>query len=151
MITFPDGFLWGAATSHFQVEGNPFEISTRCSDWAEWTVSDGRIADRTTADQACQFFTRYPDDLELLRQLNLNTFRISLNWPAICPEASPASSPLAVDREQIEHYRKLLSKLKEQGIKTRWLAESGDAGGIQSPGSTSGARIQRTCRLLDHD
>jgi len=118
MIIFPDGFLWGAATSHFQVEGNPSEISTRCSDWAEWTVSDGRIADRTTADQACEFFNRYPDDLELLTKLNLNTFRISLNWPAICTESSPASSALTVNRKQIEHYRSLLSKLKSQGIKT---------------------------------
>jgi beta-glucosidase len=118
MITFPDGFLWGAATSHFQVEGNPSEISTRCSDWAEWTVSDGRIADRTTADEACQFFRRYPDDLELLNELNLNTFRISLNWPALCLDANGSASLISVNREQIEHYRRLLVRLKSQGIKT---------------------------------
>ena len=135
MIIFPEGFLWGAATSHFQVEGNPAEISTRCSDWAAWTGSDGRIADRTTADQACEFFTRYPADLDLLSQLNLNAFRISFNWPAICPEASSPTSVLAVNYEQVEYYRKLLSDIKARGIKTfatlfhfclpRRLAEAG--------------------------
>ena len=118
MMTFPEGFLWGAATSHFQVEGNPAEISTRCSDWAEWTVSDGRIADRTTADQACEFFARYPNDLDLLTKLNLNTFRISLNWATICPDPSSPSGQLTVNHRQIEHYRELLTKLKSRGIKT---------------------------------
>lgn len=118
MITFPDGFLWGAATSHFQIEGNPVEIANRSSDWAEWTVADGRIADSTTADQACQFYSRYSSDLEILKELNLNSFRISINWPAICPESSPASQPLLVDIEQVEHYRRLLTEIKAKGIKT---------------------------------
>ncbi len=134
MLKFPDGFLWGAATSHFQIEGNPFEISTRCSDWADWTVADGRISDGTTADHACQFYSRYPEDIKLLSQLNLNAFRISLNWPSICPEPGKGSS-LTVNKAEIEYYRRVLTKLREQGIKTfvtlhhfcspRWLTEKG--------------------------
>jgi beta-glucosidase len=118
MKSFPEGFLWGAATSHFQVEGNPAEISSRSSDWAVWTACDGRIADRTTADRACEFFSRYPDDLELLSRLNLNAFRISLNWPALCPEASNPGGSLAVNMQQVEHYREMLTRLKSKGIKT---------------------------------
>jgi beta-glucosidase len=118
MKSFPEGFLWGAATSHFQVEGNPAEIAPRSSDWAVWTAGDGRIADSSTADQACEFFTRYPDDIDLLAKLNLNAFRISLNWPTLCPQASKPGEPFAVDKAQVEHYRKLLTAIKAKGIKT---------------------------------
>ena len=81
-LKFPDGFLWGAATSHFQVEGHPKEIASRLSDWALWTNEAGRISDSTSADQACQFYHRYEDDIVLIRDMNLNAFRLSFNWPA---------------------------------------------------------------------
>jgi beta-glucosidase len=131
MLKFPDGFLWGAATSHFQIEGNPFEISNRSSDWSEWTVSDGHIDDGSTADRACEFYSRYAEDIKLLKELNLKAFRISLNWASICPNPGDG----LVNREEIQYYRRLLTQLKQEGITTfvtlyhfctpRWLAEKG--------------------------
>ena len=76
-LQFPEGFLWGAATSHFQVEGHPVEMKSRLSDWSTWAATAGNIADSTTADAACDFVSRYLDDIELLSGLNLGALRIS--------------------------------------------------------------------------
>lgn len=118
MLRFPDQFLWGAATSHFQIEGNPLEIASRSSDWSNWTFDNGHIADRTTADQACEFYKRYAADLDLLSKLNLNAFRFSINWAAICPETSSHTTPLTLNRQEVERYRELLTTLKAKGITT---------------------------------
>lgn len=131
ILKFPDEFLWGVATSHFQVEGNPFEIRRRASDWATWTAIQGKILDQSTADRACDFFSRYEEDIDLCQQLNLNTFRLSLNWAALLPNSS--SKEFA--REPLEFYRNLLQRLKQRGFKTfvtlfhfclpTWLSEAG--------------------------
>ncbi len=133
---FPDGFLWGASTSHFQIEGNQFEINNRLSDWSQWTQDPAHVADQTNADQACQFIENYESDLNLLKKLSLNAFRFSLNWAAICPE--PSSSPngeFKVNREMIDFYRRVLQTAKDKHIKTfvtlfhfclpDWLAKEG--------------------------
>ncbi|MBS2008154.1 MAG: glycoside hydrolase family 1 protein [Cyanobacteria bacterium SZAS TMP-1] len=136
-MTFPRGFLWGAATSHFQVEGHPKEIAHRLSDWAQWTEEAGRISDNTTADQACQFYERFEQDLLLVKELNLNAFRISFNWPALLQDWRNSSHEKSrvLDPKQVEYYRRLLGALREQGITTfatlfhftlpDFLAESG--------------------------
>ncbi|HEY9790207.1 MAG TPA: glycoside hydrolase family 1 protein [Candidatus Obscuribacterales bacterium] len=131
LLKFPDNFLWGVATSHFQVEGNPYEIEPRGSDWATWTAQAGRILDRSTADRTCDFFSRYDEDIDLCHSLNLNAFRLSLNWPALMPR--PGQKQLA--RDAADFYRRLLTDLKNRGFKTfvtlfhfclpTWLAESG--------------------------
>lgn len=131
---FPENFLWGAATSHFQVEGHPEEIEKRLSDWAQWTAETGRIADRTTADQACEFYYRYEEDINLIRSLNLNAFRLSFNWPALMPDTGNGV-PRQLQKEPVEYYRRILNILKEHNIKVfatlfhftlpDWLARDG--------------------------
>ncbi|MBX9689336.1 MAG: glycoside hydrolase family 1 protein [Candidatus Obscuribacterales bacterium] len=136
---FPEGFLWGVATSHFQVEGHPDEIGNRLSDWAKWTEEEGRILDRSTADKACEFFSRYQSDIELCEQLNLNSFRLSLNWPAMCPGPGHVYRK---DDETLAVYKDMLKLLKAKGFKTfvtlfhfclpSWLAEIGGWNNEQS-------------------
>jgi beta-glucosidase len=121
LLEFPKGFLWGVSTSHFQVEGNPVEMATKCSDWAAWTHANGNIADHTTADRACEFYSRYPSDLELISQLNLNALRISLNWASICPGplvSNGNGGKSQPNQKELDHYRRLLTAAKEKGIKT---------------------------------
>src|SRR5579883_2232011 len=103
-LSFPAGFLWGVSTSHFQVEGNPEEISGRRSDWSTWTSLDGKILDQSTADTACDFFSRYEADIELCQSLNLNTFRLSLNWAALLPR--PEDKTLS--EQSARFYKELL-------------------------------------------
>ncbi len=151
-LKFPAGFLWGAATSHFQVEGHPHEMSGRTSDWSEWTTLDGKISDSTTADRACDFYNRYADDIEICRKLNLNAFRISLNWPALCPDPPQDGEPYVFNADTVAYYRGLLSGLQKEGIKTmvtlfhftlpRWLAAPG---GWSSPASI--VEFERFARL----
>ncbi|MFA7338007.1 MAG: family 1 glycosylhydrolase [Candidatus Obscuribacterales bacterium] len=135
-LKFPDGFLWGAATSHFQVEGHPKEIASRLSDWALWTNEAGRISDSTSADQACQFYHRYEDDIVLIRDMNLNAFRLSFNWPALLQDPPGTSvAPSVLDQKQVDYYRRILTSLKESGVTTfatlfhftlpDWLAAAG--------------------------
>jgi beta-glucosidase len=119
ILAFPEGFLWGAATSHFQVEGHPKEIAHRLSDWALWTAQSGRISDNTTADRACEFYTRYEDDIALIKELNLNAFRLSFNWPALLSDENDGESVhRGLDPVQVQYYRNLLSALKAQGVTT---------------------------------
>ncbi len=112
-LRFPEGFLWGAATSHFQVEGHPHETESRFSDWSAWTCEDGKIFDQTTADTACEFHTRYESDIKLCKELHLNAFRLSLNWPALMPDADGGLRP-----DVVAYYRELLTELRRQGLKT---------------------------------
>jgi beta-glucosidase len=139
---FPPGFLWGAATSHFQIEGHPTEVGKRLSDWSAWSVTEGKIADRSNADRACEFYARYDADRQICKGLNLNAFRMSLNWPVLCPEEPEVGKGIIFDREAVQYYRTLLTGFKNDGFKTfvtlfhftlpGWLAAKG---GWTNPGS----------------
>jgi beta-glucosidase len=114
-LEFPPDFAWGVATSAFQVEGNPAEIGRRLSDWSIWATKDGKIADRTSADRACEFYFRYRDDIEICKQLSMNAFRLSLNWPALC---SGQDRHLSFAPESVRYYRQVLELLKSEGMTT---------------------------------
>ena len=96
---------------------------------------EGKIADRSNADRACEFFQRHVTDRDICRQLNLNAFRLSLNWPVLCPEAPVKGESYRLDPEAVDYYRRLLTSFKEVGIKTfvtlfhftlpAWLAQKG--------------------------
>jgi beta-glucosidase len=130
VLKFPADFLWGVSTSHFQIEGNPEEIAKRASDWAAWTAMGGKILDQSTADLACDFFSRYEADVQLCRDLNLNTFRLSLNWAALVPARGAPLNP-----QSVAFYRRLLQTIKDSGMQTfvtlfhfclpTWLSEVG--------------------------
>lgn len=131
ILKFPDGFLWGVATSAFQVEGHPFESSGQGSDWSVW-AAQGNIKDKTTAEQACEFYSRYPEDIKLCKELNISAFRIGLNWPALRPCKTDS---FALDPDAVKYYRQMLEHIKQAGMKTfvtlfhfclpQWLAEEG--------------------------
>jgi beta-glucosidase len=103
---FPDGFLWGTASAAHQIEGND-----RNSDWWEFEQQPGRIANGDTAEIATDHYHRYREDFALLRELNQNAHRLSIEWSRIEP------SPGEFDARQIRHYRDVLGELREQGIK----------------------------------
>lgn len=133
LLKFPEQFLWGASTSHFQVEGHPLEMKRGLSDWSHWTALAGNIQDSSTADQACEFYSRYRDDIEILTSLNLNALRISLNWAVLCPDAKTGRKKL--NPEGVKYYLEVLKTMKARGIKTfvtlfhfclpKWLSDRG--------------------------
>jgi len=104
-LKFPEGFLWGAATSSYQVEGNNSN-----SDWWEWE-KQGKADNESGI--ACDYWNRYKSDHDLLSELGVNLFRSSIEWSRIEPEEGVFS------QDAIEHYREIFQDLKKRNIKTQ--------------------------------
>ena len=90
---FPPDFLWGAATAAYQIEGAWREDGKGESIWDRFAHTPGEIANNDTGDVACDSYHRYPDDIALLRELNLRSYRFSVSWPRIQADGrGPANS-----------------------------------------------------------
>src|SRR5437867_924324 len=83
---FPDGFLWGAATSAYQIEGSPLADGAGASNWHRFAHTPGRIEGGDTGDVACDHYRRHGGDVELMASLALGAYRFSLSWSRILPE-----------------------------------------------------------------
>jgi beta-glucosidase len=103
--TFPKGFLWGTSSAAHQVEGDD-----RNCDWWEWEQQPGKIANGDTSAVACDHYNRFREDFSLLREMNQNAHRLSIEWSRI----EPAEGEF--DSRQIRHYRDVLGELREQAI-----------------------------------
>jgi beta-glucosidase len=86
LIRFPAGFLWGAATSAYQIEGAPLADGAGPSNWHRFAHTPGRIANGDTGDVACDHYHRYPADVRLMQELGLNAYRFSIAWGRVLPE-----------------------------------------------------------------
>ena len=103
-IRFPDGFRWGTATAAHQVEGGNWN-----NDWWAWEHNPNSGCTEPSGD-ACDHFTRYPDDIALLANLGFNSYRFSLEWSRIEPEEGEFS------RAALDHYRRMCATCHEHGI-----------------------------------
>jgi beta-glucosidase len=108
---FPDGFLWGAATSAYQIEGSPLADGAGPSIWHAFAHTPGHIADGETGDIACDHYRRYRDDVALMAELGLTAYRFSINWGRVFPEGTGRASPRGLD-----FYRRLVDALQARGI-----------------------------------
>ena len=110
MKRFPDGFMWGASTSAYQIEGAVDEDGRGRSIWDTFSHTPGKIDGGGTGDVACDHYHRWRDDVDLISSLNLNTYRFSLAWPRLFPDG--------VRREQrgFDHYQQLIETLLQRGI-----------------------------------
>ena len=104
-IVFPEGFLWGAATSAHQVEGNNTN-----NHWWAWEQEGGHIHDGSVSGRACDHYNLYETDFDLARELGHNVHRFSIEWSRIEPREGEWSE------REIEHYRKVIEALKERDI-----------------------------------
>ncbi|HVP18156.1 MAG TPA: GH1 family beta-glucosidase, partial [Spirochaetia bacterium] len=87
-IGFPKGFLWGAATAAYQIEGAVREDGRGESIWDRFCRVPGAIHDGETGDVACDHYHRWRDDLENMRDLGLTAYRFSVSWPRVLPSGS---------------------------------------------------------------
>jgi beta-glucosidase len=101
MIKFPQDFLWGAATSAYQVEGNNVN-----SDWWQWEVDTGR----EHSGPACRHYEFYEQDFELAKSLNHNSHRLSIEWSRIEPEEGKFSE------KELKHYIDVILSLRARNI-----------------------------------
>ena len=102
---FPKDFLWGVATSSYQIEGGNSN-----SDWWEWEKA-GK-ADNESG-KACDYWNRYREYHDMLEELGVKVFRNSIEWSRIEPEEGKFSE------EAIRHYREILQDLKNRNNKTQ--------------------------------
>jgi beta-glucosidase len=110
-VRFPDSFLWGAATSAYQIEGSPLADGAGPSIWQRFTHSPGLTANGDTGDVACDHYRRYRDDIALMRELGLNAYRFSISWSRILPAGTGH-----VNERGLDFYRRLVDGLLEAGI-----------------------------------
>jgi len=101
-MDFPKDFLWGAATSAYQVEGS--NINT---DWWEW---EKRVGLKETSGLACRHYELYREDFDLASLLNHNAHRLSIEWSRIEPQEGKFSE------RGLEHYRDVILSLKQRGL-----------------------------------
>src|SRR3954463_9912415 len=87
-ITFPDGFVWGAATASYQIEGAVREDGRGPSIWDTFSRTPGRVHAGNTGDVACDHYHRYPEDVALMADLGLASYRFSVAWPRIQPDGT---------------------------------------------------------------
>jgi len=83
---FPSGFLWGAATSAYQIEGSPLADGAGPSIWQRFCRTPGLVRDGDTGDVACDHYRRFKDDVALMRDLGLQAYRFSVSWSRVLPE-----------------------------------------------------------------
>jgi len=108
---FPAGFAWGVATAAYQVEGAVGEDGRGDSVWDTFCRQPGVIRDGQTGDVAADHYHRWPEDIELMAKLGIETYRFSLAWPRIQPAGSGA-----INAPGLDFYDRLTDALLARGI-----------------------------------
>ncbi|MFG3224793.1 glycoside hydrolase family 1 protein [Kitasatospora sp. NPDC048194] len=108
---FPSGFLWGAATAAYQVEGAVDVDGRTPSIWDTFSRTPGRTAGGDTGDRATEHYLRYRQDVRLMSELGLGAYRFSVSWSRV----QPTGRGPAVERG-LDFYRRLVDELLEHGI-----------------------------------
>ncbi|WP_432455632.1 MULTISPECIES: GH1 family beta-glucosidase [unclassified Agarivorans] len=111
-VLYRPEFEFGAATAAFQIEGARHRDGKSDSIWDTFCATPGKVANGDTGDIACQHYERWPEDFELISQLNLDCYRLSISWPRIIPQPDGKVNPAG-----LAFYREQLEALKRLGIK----------------------------------
>ncbi|MGI8335507.1 GH1 family beta-glucosidase [Actinomadura scrupuli] len=107
----PDDFVWGAATSAYQIEGAVAEDGRSPSIWDTFSHTPGKIDDGDHGDVACDHYHRWPEDIELLKRLGVDAYRFSVAWPRVVPGGEGPVNPAG-----LAFYDRLVDALLEAGI-----------------------------------
>ncbi|MBX9244253.1 beta-glucosidase [Actinotalea ferrariae] len=113
-LDLPGGFVWGAATAAFQIEGATSADGRTDSIWDTFCRVPGAVVGGDTGEVACDHYHRWPEDVALMAELGLDAYRFSTAWPRIVPE------PGRIEQRGLDFYSRLVDGLLERGI-TPWL------------------------------
>ncbi len=110
-LSFPEGFLWGTATSAYQIEGAWNEDGRGVSIWDTFCRKRGKTHNGTTGDVAVDHYHRWQEDVEIMAQMGLKAYRFSIAWTRIIPQGSGEVNQIGLD-----FYERLIDALLEKGI-----------------------------------
>lgn len=114
-FNFPKDFIWGTATSAYQIEGAWNEDGKGPSIWDTFCHAPGNIRNGDTGDIACDHYHRWEEDLDLLKEYNIPNYRFSISWPRILPNGTGE-----VNQKGLQFYADLIDGLLERGIEP-WI------------------------------
>lgn len=110
-MSFPKDFVWGSATSSYQIEGGGLNDGRGASIWDTFSHTPGKVVNGDTGDVACDHIHRYPEDVKLMASLGLDAYRFSVAWPRVLPAGTQS-----VNEQGLAFYDDLVDKLLEAGI-----------------------------------
>lgn len=110
-MSFPANFMWGVATSAFQIEGAVSEGGKKSSIWDTFTHKAGAIYENHHADVACDHYHRYQEDVALMKHIGIRAYRFSIAWTRILPDGVGP-----VNQAGVDFYRNLIDELTAAGI-----------------------------------
>jgi beta-glucosidase len=110
-MRFPEGFVWGAATSAYQIEGAVRDDGRGPSIWDTFSRTPGKVFAGHTGDVACDHYHRYRDDVALMADLGLRAYRFSVAWPRVQPDGTGPVNPRGLD-----FYDRLVDELRGRSI-----------------------------------
>jgi beta-glucosidase len=110
-LKFPQSFLWGVGTSAYQIEGAVKEDGRGESIWDKFCATPGKIYNGDSGAVACDHYHRWEQDLDLMKQLGVQTYRFSVAWPRIIPTGQGE-----VNQKGLDFYRRLTDGLLKRGI-----------------------------------
>ncbi|MDI1475602.1 GH1 family beta-glucosidase [Polyangium sp. y55x31] len=108
---FPDNFVWGTATSSYQIEGAATEDGRGESIWDRFSKTPGKVNDGTNGDVACDHYHRYRDDIALMKDLGVRAYRFSVAWPRVLPKGRGE-----VNAAGLDFYDRIVDTLLAAGI-----------------------------------
>jgi beta-glucosidase len=110
-LTFPPGFVWGAATAAYQIEGSTTVDGRGPSIWDTFAHTPGRVANGDTGDVAADHYRRFAQDVAMMADLGLPAYRFSVSWPRIQPSGKGPANAAGLD-----HYERLVDELVANDI-----------------------------------
>lgn len=111
MKAFPKSFIWGTATASYQIEGGAHEEGRGDSIWDRFSRQPGKVYNDENGEIACDHFHRYPEDVQLMSDLGIQSYRFSFAWPRLFPKEG------VFNPEGLNFYKRLLDELEAKGIK----------------------------------
>ncbi|MBZ0310033.1 MAG: beta-glucosidase [Anaerolineae bacterium] len=111
-MTFPQEFLWGAATSSYQIEGASLEDGRGECIWHRFSHTPGNVTNNEHGDVACDHYHRYQEDVALMKDLGIQAYRFSIAWPRVMPEGIGR-----VNEPGLDFYNRLVDELLAAGIR----------------------------------
>ena len=110
--TFPNDFVWGVATSSFQIEGATYKDGRGPSVWDDFCRLPGRVSENNDGVVACDHYNRFEQDVKLIKNLGVNSYRFSISWSRVLPKGEGE-----INSKGLDFYSRLVDALLKEDIK----------------------------------